>query len=142
MAWCAFAGHNKCQVGMSEPRRTRTRCAGTVSGWAILNSTSFIASWVLMTKGTLGSGRSFSYPPTHPLSISRGPPPPLRTRPLACIRLSRRRRFTAWTAQHTCADCSSTRVWQVSRWNLPLVPCPPIRESPQLSGQGAELGLF
>lgn len=33
-----------------------------MSGWAILNSTSFITSWVLMTKGALGSSEAV---PTH-----------------------------------------------------------------------------
>lgn len=51
------AVHNERQVGTSEPEPTRTRSRH--SGWAILNSTSFIASWVLMTKETLGSSEAF-----------------------------------------------------------------------------------
>lgn len=60
---------------MFEPKPTRTRSRR--GGWAILNSTSFIASWVLMTKGTLGFQRSFSHgasPGVHHLHFPRATP--------------------------------------------------------------------
>lgn len=67
------AVHNERQVGMFEPKPTRTRSRR--GGWAILNSTSFIASWVLMTKGDPWFPAKL-----FPRCISRGPPPPLPTR--------------------------------------------------------------
>lgn len=65
---CASAGwrkpHIERQVGMFEPMPTGTRSRH--HSWAVLNSTSFIGSWVGMTKRRLVGAKLFPQP------ISRG----------------------------------------------------------------------
>lgn len=111
--------HNKRQGGMFGPEPE--------SCWAIFNSTSFVSSLVVMTKprGPHPLPPIEAFPtvhlpgPTH-LHFRRDP----WLTPISAME-------TKYSLDSTTLylECSSSRTWRISRWNLPSNPGPPTRDS-------------